>query len=368
MKSKVFFTNLRATHKENLLRKLEKLLETAGLSEIVSKRDLVAVKIHFGEMGNTAFIRPVFLRKIVESIKATGGTPFLTDANTLYAGTRSDAPHHLITATQNGFAYSVVEAPLVIADGLRGKSETTVEINRKHFKEVYIGSEIAQADSIVSVAHFKCHELSGFGGTIKNLGMGCASRRGKMAQHSTVSPAVKKKKCIGCGDCVEHCSQQAISLVEEKAIIDPEKCIGCGECMLICANSAIQIEWNQTIPVFLEKMVEYTMGVLKDKEGKALFVNFITDISPACDCYPYNDAPIVRNIGIAASKDPVAIDQASVDLVNSEQSLPGSCLKSFLGPGEDKIKAVYPGVDWPIQLDYAEKIGIGSRSYEIIEV
>ena len=368
MKSKVFFTNLRATHKENLFRKLEKLLETAGLSETVSKRDLVAVKIHFGEMGNAAFIRPVFLRKIVESIKVAGGTPFLTDANTLYVGTRSDAPHHLATATQNGFAYSVVEAPLIIADGLRGKSEATVEINRKHFKRVYIGSEIVQADSIVSVAHFKCHELSGFGGTIKNLGMGCASRRGKMAQHSTVSPAVKKKKCIGCGDCVEHCSQQAISLFEEKAGIDPGKCIGCGECILICANSAIQIEWNQAIPVFLEKMVEYTMGVLKNKEGKALFLNFITDISPACDCYPYNDAPIVRNIGIVASKDPVAIDQASVDLVNSEQALPGSCLKSSLGPGEDKIKAVYPSVDWPIQLEYAEKIGLGSRSYEIIEV
>ncbi len=368
MKSKVFFTNLRATHKKNLFRKLEKLLETAGLSETVSKRDLVAVKIHFGEMGNAAFIRPVFLRKIVESIKSKGGTPFLTDANTLYAGTRSDAPHHLATATQNGFAYSVVEAPLIIADGLRGKSETTVEINRKHFKRVHIGSEIVQADSIVSVAHFKCHELSGFGGTIKNLGMGCASRRGKMAQHSTVSPAVKKKKCIGCGNCVEHCSQQAISLVEEKAVIDPGKCIGCGECILICANSAIQIEWNQAIPVFLEKMVEYTMGVLKNKEDKALFINFITDISPACDCYPYNDAPIVRNIGIVASKDPVAIDQASVDLVNSEQALPGSCLKSSLGPGEDKIKAVYPGVDWPIQLDYAEKIGLGSRSYEIVEI
>ena len=368
MKSKVFLMNLRATHKENLFKKLEKLLETSGLRDVVVKRDIVAVKIHFGEMGNAAFIRPVFLRKVVGSVKAAGGVPFLTDANTFYAGTRSDAPHHLSTATQNGFAYSVVEAPLIIADGLRGKSETAVDINCKHFKKVYIGSEITQADSIVSVAHFKCHELSGFGGTIKNLGMGCASRRGKMAQHSTVSPAVKKKKCIGCGECETHCSQNAISVVEEKAIIDPKRCIGCGECILICANSAIQIEWNQAIPVFLEKMVEYTKGVLKGREGRALFLNFITDISPACDCYPYNDAPIVRNIGIAASKDPVALDQASVDLVNGEQSLPGSRLKSSLGPGEDKIRAVYPGIDWTIQLDYAEKIGIGSRNYELIEI
>jgi len=368
MKSKVYFTDLRATHKENLLKKIEKLTEAAGLSTIVSKRDLVAVKIHFGEMGNTAFIRPVFLRKIVESVKAAGGVPFLTDANTLYAGTRSDAPHHLTTAIQNGFAYSVVEAPLVIADGLRGKSETSVEINQKHFKQVYIGAEIVQADSLVSVAHFKCHELSGFGGTLKNLGMGCASRKGKLAQHSTVCPAIKKKKCIGCGDCVDHCSQQAISIIDEKAVIDSEKCIGCGECILICLNSAIQIEWNQTIPAFLEKMVEYTMGVLKNKAGKALFINFITDISPACDCYPYNDAPIVRNIGIVASNDPVAIDQASVDLVNNEQALPGSCIKTSSGPGEDKFKAVYPAVDWAIQLDYGEKIGLGTRKYEIVQI
>ncbi len=367
MKSKVYFTDLRATHKENLLTKIGKLAEAAGLSKVAGKKDLVAIKIHFGEMGNTAFIRPVFLRKIVESVKETGGIPFLTDANTLYAGTRSDAPSHLTTATKNGFAYSVVEAPLVIADGLRGKSEVSVSIKQKHFNEVYIGAEIVQADSLISVAHFKCHELSGFGGTLKNLGMGCASRRGKLAQHSTVCPAIKKKKCIGCGDCVGHCSQNAISLIEEKAVIDPEKCIGCGECILICPNSAIQIEWNQTIPAFLEKMVEYTMGVLQNKEDKAVFINFITDISPACDCYPYNDAPIVRSIGIVASSDPVAIDQASVDLVNNEQALPGSCIKNS-GPGEDKFKAVYPSIDWSIQLEYAEKIGLGTREYEIVQI
>jgi hypothetical protein len=367
MKSKVYFTDLRATHKENLLTKIGKLAVAAGLSKVAGKKDLVAIKIHFGEMGNTAFIRPVFLRKIVESVKETGGIPFLTDANTLYAGTRSDAPSHLTTATKNGFAYSVVEAPLVIADGLRGKSEVSVSIKQKHFNEVYIGAEIVQADSLISVAHFKCHELSGFGGTLKNLGMGCASRRGKLAQHSTVCPAIKKKKCIGCGDCVGHCSQNAISLIEEKAVIDPEKCIGCGECILICPNSAIQIEWNQTIPAFLEKMVEYTMGVLQNKEDKAVFINFITDISPACDCYPYNDAPIVRNIGIVASSDPVAIDQASVDLVNNEQALPGSCIKNS-GPGEDKFKAVYPSIDWSIQLEYAEKIGLGTREYEIVQI
>ena len=368
MKSNVYFIDLRATAKENLVAKLARLLDTAGLSETISKRDLVAVKLHFGEKGNTAFIRPVFIRKIVESIKDIGGVPFFTDANTLYAGTRSDSPHHLLTAIQNGFAYAVVDAPIIIADGLRGKSETAVTVNQKNFKEVYIGSDIMEADALISVAHFKGHELSGFGGTIKNLGMGCASRRGKLAQHSTVAPKVIKKKCIGCGDCIDHCSQNALSLKEEKAVLDAKKCIGCGECIIICPNEAIQIQWNQAIPVFLENMVEYTMGVLKNKSGKTLFVNFITDISPACDCYGHNDAPIVRNIGIVASTDPVAIDQASVDLVNREQALTESCLTTNMEKGGDKFRGIYPNVDWTIQLDYAQTLGLGSRSYKLKKI
>ncbi len=368
MKSNVYFVDLRATPKENLIAKLARLMNTAGLSEKIKARDLVAVKLHFGELGNTAFIRPVFLRKVVETIKSAGGFPFLTDTNTLYAGTRSDSPQHLATAIQNGFAYAVVEAPLIMADGLRGQSETAAVINRKHCKKVYIGSEIVAADALISVAHFKGHELSGFGGTIKNLGMGCASRRGKLEQHSTVAPKVNREKCVGCGDCVSHCSVQALALQQEKAVLDSKKCIGCGECILICPESAIEIQWNQAIPVFLEKMVEYTLGVLKNKEGKALHLNFINNVSPACDCYGYNDAPIVRDIGIVAATDPVAIDQASVDLVNREQALPGSCLKTNTEHGEDKFRGVYPEIDWEIQLDYAEQIGLGSRRYELVKI
>ena len=365
MPSNVYFSDLKASFKENLVTRIGRLMERAGLINIVGNRDLVAVKLHFGEMGNTAFIRPVFLRKIVETVAAEGGLPFLTDANTLYSGTRSDAPSHLTTATRNGFAYSVVDAPIVIADGLRGKSETAVEVNLKNFKEVYIGKEIVEADALVSVAHFKGHELSGFGGTLKNLGMGCASRKGKLAQHSTVSPKVKRKRCVACESCIPHCSQQAISMVDEKAAIDSEKCIGCGECILICPNEAIQIQWNQSIPVFLENMMEYTVGVLKNKQGKALYINFITDVSPACDCYPYNDTPIINDVGILASTDPVAIDQASVDLVNQAQGLASSCLKQNHEPGGDKFRAVYENVDWAYQLEYAEQIGLGSREYNL---
>jgi len=366
MKSDVYFIDLRAKYTESFVDKLEKLVNAAGILDAFKERDLVAVKLHFGELGNTAFIRPVYLRKIVSVIKGKKGSPFLTDANTLYAGTRGDSVSHLKTAIENGFAYSVVDAPLIIADGLRGKSETEVFIRQKNFEKVYIGSEVIHADALISVAHFKGHELSGFGGAIKNVGMGCASRKGKLAQHSTVAPKIKRKKCIGCGECTQHCSQNAIVLRDKKAEIDSDTCIGCGECILVCPSEAVTIQWDQNIPAFQENMVEYTLGVLENKQKKSFFINFITDVSPGCDCLPYNDAPLVRSIGVVASRDPVAIDQASVDLVNQETALPGSVLETGTAPGEDKFRAVYPKVDWSIQLEYAEELGLGRRDYELV--
>jgi uncharacterized Fe-S center protein len=368
MKSPVYFADLRTGPTQNLMNKLDRLLETVGLADKIEKDALAAVKLHFGEAGNTAYIRPIFIRKIVDKIKALGGRPFLTDTNTLYVGSRSHSVDHLTTAIQNGFNYAVVDAPLVIADGLRGGNETAVSVKMKRFKKVYIGSEIVRADAIISAAHFKCHELSGFGGTIKNLGMGCASRKGKLAQHSTVCPKVKRKKCEGCGECVEYCAQKAISLADEKAKINTKKCVGCGECIIVCPNQAIQIQWNQEIPAFLESMVEYTAGVLKGKEGAATFLNFITQVSPACDCYPHNDVPIVADIGIVASNDPIAIDQASADLVNQAQGRKDSCLTKNFKAGQDKFKAVYPKVDWEIQLEYGEALGLGSRDYELVTI
>lgn len=366
MSSKVYFTDFKANSRENLPEKLARLLTTAGLNDILTPNDLTGIKLHFGERGNTAFIRPPYIRRIVESVRETKATPFLTDTNTLYAGTRSNTPSHIRTAVENGFAYSSMDnAPVVIADGLRGQSAIKVEVNQKNFQHVYIGSEIVAADALISAAHFKGHELTGFGGALKNLGMGCASRKGKLDQHSTVSPKIKTKKCIGCSECADHCPASAIIVKNEKASIISEKCIGCGECIIRCPAGAVNIRWNQTIPLFLEKMMEYTMGVLKNKQGKVFFINFITDISPACDCLPYNDSPIVRDIGILASTDPVAIDQASVDLVNAEEALPGTCLKTNKKRGEDKFKGLYPKVEWELQLEYAEKIGLGLRKYEL---
>jgi uncharacterized Fe-S center protein len=372
MPSQVFLMDLHASAKEPNFKKFQKLLEAVNLKSIIrrrKKRPLVAVKLHFGEKGNTSFIRPLYVRQVVDRLWDYGGRPFLTDANTVYVGTRAEAVSHLTTAIENGFAYAVVRAPLVIADGLTGKAEVEVEINREQFQTVYLAEAILEADSLVVLSHFKLHELSGFGGALKNLGMGCASRKGKLSQHSNISPKVMEKKCTGCGDCVAHCAQEAIGInpETEKAVIDPTKCVGCAECLLVCPYGNIQIQWNESIPVFLQKMMEYASGVMKFHQKGAVFVNFITQVSPACDCYGHNDLPIVGDLGILASKDPVALDQACADLVIGSPGLAGSSLKD-LSPGSDKFKDIYPQVDWPLQLEYAEQLGLGAREYDLVKV
>ena len=376
MKSDVFFADLKAGGK-TLLDKLDTLLDRVDLKGKIKERDLVAIKLHFGEKGNTAFVRPIFLRRVVAGVKQQKGKPFLTDTNTLYRGMRQEAISHMTLAFENGFAYSVVDAPVIIADGLRGNSAVKVRIDKPIFKTVSIAHEIYVADALISVTHFKGHELSGFGGTLKNLGMGCASREGKLSQHSNISPQVKAKACKGCELCLTTCAQEAIliqppkSEVESKrkvAFIDTKKCNGCGECILTCPTGAVQIQWNETIPIFQKKMVEHAYGAVQKKKGKALYLNFLTQISPACDCYGYSDTPIVNDIGILSSEDPVAIDQASVDLVHGEEGNRSSKLPGGWKMGEDKFRALYPEVDWSIQLSYAEEIGLGTRNYELIRI
>jgi uncharacterized protein len=366
--SKVYFTDLRTSFTKNLLFKETALLESIDLKGAIAPRGLIAIKLHFGEKGNLAFIRPNFIRRIVDYIKECGACPFLTDTNTLYSGSRGNSVSHLNTAIENGFAYAVVNAPVIIADGMRGGSYETVAINQTLIKNAFIAKEIYNSDALISVAHFKGHEVSGFGGTIKNLGMGCAARKGKLQQHSDLLPKVKGRKCIGCGECASHCAQSAISIQDDRAVIDPEKCVGCGECIIICPNDAIDVQWGKDTALFQKKMVEYAYAALKGKEKTSAFLNFLLQISPGCDCTPFNDEPIVRDLGIMASRDPVAIDQASLDMVNRQTGLDGSCLKGNKEAGEDKFRGIYPWIDSTVQLEYAEEIGLGSRAYEMITI
>ncbi|HEY3489664.1 MAG TPA: DUF362 domain-containing protein [Candidatus Deferrimicrobiaceae bacterium] len=352
MSATVWCTDFSAKPGRGLLDKIAELLDKSGLESKLGKKGLTAVKLHFGEKGNTSFVRPIFVRAIVERIAALGGKPFLTDTNTLYLGSRANSVDHLRCAITNGFAYSVVDAPLVIADGLRGEYAVKVPIDGKIFREVAVGGEIVHADSMVVVTHFKGHELSGFGGTIKNLGMGCAARQGKLAQHSSVAPVVKPENCTSCGTCIAHCPAGAIEIVSEAAFIDPKICIGCADCIVLCPEKTISVNWNEASATVQKKMVEHALGAVKGKKERVLYIAFVNQVSPYCDCYGHNDRPMAPDVGILASDDPVALDQACADLV-------------IKAAGRDPFRETHPAIDWTIQLAYGEELGLGKRAYKL---
>ncbi len=350
-KSRVYFSRIGS--KEENLKRLKWLLERIW-PEGIAEKAITAIKIHFGERGNRTFIPPEYARVVVEFLLARGATPFLTDTNTLYKGTRTVTPSHLETAYHNGFTYERVGAPVVIADGLRGESYREVEIKGRFYRKVKIGTEIHLADALVVLTHFKGHELTGFGGSIKNLGMGCSSREGKLSQHSTTSPHVERSGCTGCMVCVENCAFGAIDMVEGKALISPERCSGCSQCIAVCPQGTIKVTWNESTAHVQRKMAEHALGAIKGKEGKAIYLNFLINITPICDCYPHSERPFMEDIGILASRDPVAIDQASVDLINRD--------------GRDRFREIHPHIDWEIQLEHAESIGLGRRDYALEEI
>lgn len=364
----VYFTDMRASRKENLFDKIARLLQLCGLDQRVSAGDLTAVKLNLGEKGNHGFIRPVFARKVVEEIKKVGAKPFLTDSTTLYPGQRKDAVSALTNGVENGFAYACVNAPLIISDGLRGVTEVEIPVEGELLRSVFLGREIVEADSLVCLSHFKCHEVTGFGGAIKNLGMGCASRRGKLVQHSTVAPVVSAQHCTGCGACPRACAHDAIVITGGIARIDPATCVGCSRCITVCPVKAIYVQWNEAAELVMRKMAEYARGAIMGKEERMMYLNFITQVTPLCDCYSYSDAPIVNDIGLCASIDPVAIDQACADLVNAARGNQGSALKSGFEPGEDKFRGVHPDIDWEVQLEHGQMVGLGSRKYELVKI
>lgn len=369
-KSKVYFTTFKTSGSENLLQKLRRLCITAGMKEIDFEDKYAAIKIHFGELGNLAFLRPNYAKVVVDLVKECGGKAFLTDCNTLYVGSRKNALDHLDTAYENGFTPFSTGCHVIIADGLKGTDETLVPIDGEYVKEAKIGRAVMDADVFISLTHFKGHEATGFGGAIKNIGMGAGSRAGKMEMHCSGKPEVDENLCVGCGACSRICAHAAAVVTDRKAAIDQDKCVGCGRCIGVCPKDAISpTDWHAN-DLLNCRMAEYAYAVCKDRP--CFHISLICDVSPNCDCHSENDIPIIPDVGMFASFDPVALDMACVDACNKQPVIAGSVLAENKEQDHDEhhdhFHITHPDTNWRTCLEHAEKIGLGTREYELVEI
>lgn len=371
-KSKVYFTDFRTHVGVSLTEKLQRLIKKAGITDIDMDGKFVAIKMHFGELGNLSYLRPNYAKAVADVVKECGGKPFLTDCNTLYPGSRKNALEHLDCANINGFNTITTGCQIIIGDGLRGTDDITVPVrNGEYCKEAYIGRAVMDADIFISLTHFKGHESTGFGGAIKNIGMGCGSRAGKMQQHNSGKPIVHDDLCRGCRRCAKECGSDAITYENGKAVINQDICKGCGRCIGACVFDAIENQnWNAN-EILGRKMAEYSQAVC---DGRPTFhISLVRDISPNCDCHGENDAPILPDVGIFASFDPVALDQACVDACLHATPMPNSQLSDNLADPHwhhhhDNFLDSNPNVRWKETLEHAEKIGLGTREYELIQM
>lgn len=369
MASKVYFADLRADVHENLQQKLTRLMKTAGMGDIDFQDKFVAIKLHFGEPGNLAFLRPNWARAVADFVKERGGKPFLTDCNTLYVGGRKNALDHMDSAMLNGFNPMTTGCQIIIGDGLKGSDEVEVPVvGGEYVKNAKIGRAVMDADVFISLTHFKGHEEAGFGGCLKNIGMGCGSRAGKMEQHNAGKPHVAQKHCIGCGQCRKICAHGAPIIENGKAHIDHDRCVGCGRCIAVCPKDAVRIDWDESTTNLNCKIAEYTKAVV---DGRPCFhISLVIDVSPNCDCRSENDMAIVPNVGMFASFDPVALDMACVDAVNAQTPLRGSAADDAHAKAHvhDHFQRLHPDTNWRSCLEHGEKIGIGTREYELIKI
>ena len=374
-KAKVYFTDSRpAAYGDGLPAKLKKLMRRAGVGTIDMEGKFVAIKMHFGELGNISYLRPNYAKAVADLVKEEGGKPFLTDCNTMYPGSRKNALEHLYCAWENGFTPMTVGCPVLIGDGLKGTDDIAVPVvGGEYVKEAKIGRAVMDADVFISLSHFKGHETTGFGGAIKNIGMGCGSRAGKAEQHSNGKPSIDAARCRGCRKCRRECANDGLVFDSEtgKMTVDLAHCVGCGRCLGACNFDAIEFREDDAVEVLNRRMAEYAKAVV---DGRPHFhVSLIVDVSPYCDCHGENDAPILPNIGMFASFDPLALDQACADACLAANPLPGSRLsdnmarQGFVDLG-DHFRNTTPESDWESCLVHAEKIGLGTREYELITV
>lgn len=364
--SNVYYTSMRTTMQENLLQKLERLAKKAGMMDIDFTNKYTAIKIHFGEPGNLAYLRPNYSKVLVDMIKSVHGRVFLTDCNTLYVGRRKNALDHLDAAYENGYNPFATGCHVIIADGLKGTDEVLVPIEGDYVKEAKIGRAVMDADIVISLTHFKGHEAAGFGGALKNLGMGCGSRAGKMEMHNAGKPFVHTELCVGCGSCRKNCAHGAITITEKKAAIDTVRCVGCGRCIGSCPVDAVDSLCDEANDILNKKIAEYTMAVLKNRPH--FHISLVVDVSPFCDCHGENDRPIVSDVGMFASFDPVALDVACADAVNRQPVLKDSYLGEREHTCRDHFTATHPDTNWEVCIDHGVKLGLGNREYKLIEI
>ena len=370
--SNVYFTDLRVKNGDNLLTKLQRLIKTAGIGNIDFTDKYVAIKMHFGEPGNLAFFRPNYAKAVADIVKELGGKPFLTDCNTLYVGGRKNALDHLDSANLNGFNPTTTGCQIIIADGLKGTDETLVPVEGgTYIKEAKIGRAVMDADVFISLSHFKGHESTGFGGALKNIGMGCGSRAGKMEMHSAGKPHVDQNLCVGCQMCAKICAHDAPEFENKKATINHDKCVGCGRCIGVCPKDAILSASDESNEILNCKIAEYTKAVIDNRPH--FHISLVIDVSPYCDCHGENDAAIVPNVGMFASFDPVALDMACAEAVNAQpvlsNSMLGDCSEEERAcHNHDHFHSIFPETCWETAISHGEKIGIGNSKYKLITV
>lgn len=374
-KAKVYFTDFRTPYGgDTMPGKLKKLIRKAGIDQLNLEGQFVAIKIHFGELGNVSYLRPNYARAVVDVVKELGGKPFLTDCNTLYPGSRKNALEHLYCAWENGFTPLTVGCPILIGDGLKGTDDIEVPVRGgEYVKNAKIGRAVMDADVIISMTHFKGHEATGFGGALKNLGMGCGSRAGKKEQHNNGKAYVQQEICRGCRRCMRECANDGLVFDPEtrKMHVDKEHCVGCGRCVGACNFDAIDFEDPNSNQMLNYRIAEYAKAVV---DGRPQFhISLVMDISPNCDCHGENDAPILPDVGMFASFDPLALDQACADACMKCEPLPNSQLGEHMRDPHfvdhhDHFTNSTPESEWQSCLSHAEKIGLGTRDYELIRL